>query len=159
MSKRSEFESEVAGFLGELIESFLAEIGGPIALVNGLICLPDEDCIPRLDLQPQIANKEELNEALSTKVFDVHVTNVALDEDAMPVFSAFVFFSFNDKLKTPWVIDDLYITISHKGHHVSNRTTTANEKKAAVKAADTHWDALSKSLQRHKTLHTIEMSA
>lgn len=159
MSKRSEFESELAGFLGDLIEAFLDEVGGPIALVNGLICLPDEDFIPRLDLQPQIANKEHINEALSTKVFDVHVTNLALDEDAMPVFSAFVFFSFNDKLKTPWIIDDLDITISHKGHHVSGRTTTANGKKAAVKATDPHWDTLNKSLQRHKTMHTLAMSS
>lgn len=159
MSKRSDFESELAGFLGELIESLLDEIGGPIALVNGLICLPEEDFIPSLDLQPQIANTEHLNAALSTKVFDVFVTNLALDEDAMPVFSAFVFFSFNDKLKTPWVIDELDITISHKGHHVSSRTTTAKGEKATVKAADPHWDAFTKSLQRHKTLHTIDMSA
>lgn len=157
MSKRSDFESELAGFIGDLIENFLDEIGGPIPLVNGLICLPDEECVPQIDLQPQIANREHLNEALSTKVFDMCVTNVALDDEAMPIFTGFVFFNFKDK--TPWHLDDLDITISHKGHHVSHRTTTLNDKKVTAKVADPHWDALTKSLKRHKAMHTIATSS
>jgi len=159
MSNRSDFESELADFLGDLIGSFLDEIGGPIALVNGLICLPDEDCIPHVDLKPQMQNKERLNDALSTNVFDVDVTDVALDDEAMPVITAFVYFDFNEKLKTPWTIDDLDITIGSKGHRISSRTTTANGKKAASKASDPHWDVLTKSLQRQKTMHKIDTLA
>jgi hypothetical protein len=159
MSKRSDFESELADFLGDLMRRFLDEIGGPIALVNGLICLPDEDCIPHVDLKPQMQNKERLNDALSTNVFDVDVTDVALNEESMPVITAFVYFDFNEKLKTPWTIDDLDITIGSKGHRISSRTTTANGKKATPKASDDHWDVLTKSLQGQKTMHKIEMSA
>ncbi len=147
MTKRDEFDHEMANFIDALLSHHVRKKGGVARVLNQFFLVSQDDI--GADLCRIKEAKTRLETQLSTKMFDVCVERLKLDDDMQPVWLFLVMFKF--ALKHNWEPDSLTFVLTDQGYEVDGRSFKFREKKATVKVDDPHWDVLRKALGRHRS--------
>ncbi len=147
MTKRDEFDHELANFIDALLTNHCRKEGGLARVLNQFFLVADDDI--GADLTRIKTAKARLEAGLSTKNLDVYVARLKLDNDMQPVWLFVIIFDFD--LKYVWALDSLTLVLTERGFEVGERSFKFEGKKSVVKANDPHWGTLGNALARRKT--------